>query len=64
VPAIAACVGDALRNLIQRTIHELQNSVQLDQAINQARLHYGQHLAENGDLAVDSLAEFAQAICK
>lgn len=46
VPAIAACIGEGLRNLIQRTIPELQNPVQLDQAINQARFHYGQHLLD------------------
>ncbi len=50
VPTIAACIGEGLRNLIQRTIPELQQPGQLDQAIDLARGHYGRHLLDQTTL--------------
>lgn len=47
VPAIVACIGEGLRNLVQRTMPELQTPEQLDQAIARTRHHYGEHLLDD-----------------
>lgn len=48
-PAIVACIGEGLRNLVQRTLPELPPE-QLEAAIARTRHHYGEHLLDHTTL--------------